>query len=50
MDNSNMYSNMLNFSGLHWDDCDTTRLVNNFCYALSKWCKQICIENTLPKD
>ena len=34
--NSVTYSNMLNSSGLHLNDNGTTRLVNNFCYALSK--------------
>ena len=42
---------MLNSSGLHLNDSGTTRLVNNICYALSKWCKPICMaSNTLPKE
>ena len=48
--NSNIYSNMLNTSGLHLCDHGTTRFVNNFCYVLNKSCKQSCMENTLPKE
>ena len=41
IDNSNIYSNMLNFSGFYLNDRGTTRSVKNFCYTLA-WCKQIC--------
>lgn len=49
--NSITYSNMLNSSEFHLNDSGTTCLVNNFCYALSKWYKSICIgNNILPKE
>ena len=38
---------MLNSSELHLNDRDTTHSVNNICHILSKWCKQICMGNTL---
>ena len=39
IDKWNNYSNILNSSGLQLNKPSTTRLVNHFCYALSKWCK-----------
>ena len=47
---SSIYPKMLKSSGPHLNNRGTTHLVNSFCYTWNKWCKQMCIGNTLQKE
>ena len=44
IDNENINLRMLNKSGLHLSENDTKRLVNNFCFSMTKWHEIICLD------
>ena len=45
VDNGNINTRMLNKSGLHLNEYDTTQLVNNSYYHMKKWRDKICMGN-----
>ena len=45
VDNGNLNTSMLNKSGLHLNEYDTTQLVNNSYYHMKKWRDKICMGN-----
>ena len=49
VNNTNINEGKLNNSGLHFNECGTTRLANNFCLSLAEWRYFICVDTVVTK-